>query len=69
MVESGPYVEYCCEVYVRQDYVVFLVVLGLSALALLLIFWYLVKNHVLPFLRSWARQRAEKCPVGSNSVI
>lgn len=22
MVECGPYIEYCCRVYVRQDYVV-----------------------------------------------
>ena len=22
MVECGPYIEYCCQVYVRQDYVV-----------------------------------------------
>lgn len=22
MVEYGPYIEYCCEVYVRRDYVI-----------------------------------------------
>lgn len=32
MVESGPYIEYCCEVYVRQDYVVACVLLGLLAI-------------------------------------
>lgn len=67
MVESGPYVEYCCELYVRHNYVVSLVVLGLSAVALSLFLWCLIKNHLLPRLRSRARQRPEKCPVESNS--
>ena len=32
MVECGPYIEYCCRVYVRQDYVIFCVMACLLAI-------------------------------------
>ena len=45
MVEAGPYVEYCSELYVRHSYVVFWVVLGLILVALIhLIFFWIRKR-------------------------
>jgi len=69
MVESGPYVEYNCMVYVQQMYVIKLVVLGFVALALLLLLYHLVKNCLLPLVRSWARQRAGKRTVASDRNV
>ena len=66
MVESGPYIEYCCMPYVRVDYVVSLVALGLLLVALLHLVIFMFNFYAVRRLRSKARLRAEKCPVGSN---
>lgn len=41
MVEAGPYLEYCTDLYVRHSYVVSLVAVGLTLVALLhlVLFW------------------------------
>ena len=35
MCQSGPYVEYLCEVYVREDFVIQCVIAGLALLLLI----------------------------------
>lgn len=69
MVESGPYIEHNCMVYVQQMYVIKLVLLGFAALALLLLLYHLVKNCLCPALRSRTHQRAKKRSVVSDGVI
>lgn len=39
MVECGPYIEYCCRVYVRQDYVIFCVVVCWLAIFAVDVIW------------------------------